>query len=315
MEFGRLQSVEKVNWGLPQLSERSAQFLKIISDQKDKLQIHFGTPAWAHKEWIGKIYPARTKAADFLYHYSRTYSSVEFNSSHYRIPTDAQVAKWREQVPSEFRFCPKMFQGISHQPMGLADRELLNSWLRFLQSMQKNLGPCFLQLPPSFDYSKKALLHAFLKNWPSEFALALEFRHPSWFAEGEVLPLLTEYLQSRRIGVVMTDVAGRRDVLHSTVSAPFTIVRFIGNDLHPTDEQRLHLWAERLHQWKTQGLSETFFFLHETDDLLCPEVTVVAQKVFQQRGLTVLHRAAEVDNPPLGEATDLANEFQADLQL
>lgn len=295
-----MQSLDGMSWDLPQLSSHSTYLLKKNSEEinPNNLQIYFGTPAWAHKEWIGKIYPARTKASDFLFHYSRIYSSVEFNSSHYRIPTDAQVAKWVEQVPKNFRFCPKMFQGISHQPLGLADGDLLKTWLRFLESMKKNLGPCFLQLPPSFDYSKKALLHAFLKKWPNEFHLALEFRHPSWFSQGEILPLLAEYLQSRRIGVVITDVAGRRDVLHSTVSAPFTMVRFIGNDLHPSDEQRLQLWAERLEQWKTLGLATAFFFLHETDDLLCPEITEVAQKVFRSRGLSVLHQAPAIDTTP-----------------
>ena len=281
MEFGKLESVEHIDWSLPPVAEKTIQFL---NQQASKpFELRFGTPAWAHREWLGKIYPEGCKPADFLYHYSRQYRSIEFNSSHYQIPTLQQTTKWLEKVPDNFLFCAKVYQGISHASQGLQNDILLKSWLSFLERLGKNCGPCFLQLPPFFEYSRKAELHQFLKRWPREFKLALEFRHPSWFENGSLLPLLSEYLFQRGIGVVITDVAGRRDVLHSTVTSDFTMIRFIGNNLHSSDAVRMQMWSERLKQFRELGLHQAFLFIHEPDDILCPEMTNVSVDILNSQ--------------------------------
>lgn len=69
-----------------------------------------------------------------------------------------------------------MFQGISHEKTGLADLELHKVWFQFMESLQTNCGPCFLQLPPHFSYEWKAVLFKFLQSWSKEFQLAIEFR-------------------------------------------------------------------------------------------------------------------------------------------
>lgn len=281
-----MDSVENVDWTLPPVSEKTTQYLNHYSTQNfsgQKFNLRFGTPAWAHREWVGKIYPKGCKPGDFLQHYSRQYGSIEFNSSHYQIPTLQQTTKWLEKVTSDFIFCPKVYQGISHAPQGLQNSVLLKSWLGFLERLGANCGPCFLQLPPFFDYKRKSELHQFLKQWPREFQLALEFRHPSWFENGSVLPLLSEYLFQRGIGSVITDVSGRRDVLHSSVTSNFTMIRFIGNSLHRSDAERMQLWAERLQLLRKKGLSRVFLFIHEPDDILCPEMTNIAVNILNQK--------------------------------
>lgn len=274
MEFGKLNDTEQLShmdWELPPLDAQSASFLSTLRPGSQK--VWMGTPAWGHKEWVGRIYPPKTKATDFLFHYSRYFNTIELNTSHYRIPTPEQVEKWKSQVPDDFVFCPKILQGISHDHKGLIDPVLHKNWYQFLESLQSHLGPCFLQLPPYFDYGQKGLLFEFLKLWPDDFRLALEFRHPSWFQDSQILPALNQYLQTRKIGLVITDVAGRRDVLHSSVSASFTMIRFIGNDLHETDFVRARQWNEHLESMKKAGLQETFFFVHQPDDILAPEMS------------------------------------------
>ncbi|WII72679.1 DUF72 domain-containing protein [Bdellovibrio sp. 22V] len=274
MEFGKLASVDSVDWTLPPDDPASAEYLQKLSGTAlPSTRYLLGTPAWGHKEWIGKIYPAKTKPADFLFHYSRNYDTIELNTTHYRIPSSEQVKKWQEQVTPHFQFCPKVFQGITHSAQGLSDKKLYQEWFQFLANIRANLGPCFAQFPPHFDYSKKAQLFYFLQQWPQEFELALEFRHPSWFEEGRILSALTKYLQTRNVGLVITDVAGRRDVLHTSISAPFTMLRIIGNDLHASDYTRSREWAQRLSQWSQQGLQRVYYFVHEPDDLKSPEMT------------------------------------------
>ncbi len=183
-------------------------------------------------------------------------------------------------------FCPKIYKGISHSKMGLTDKALLREWLLFLNNLSDKAGPSFLQLPPYFDYSMKGILFRFLQNWSDEFPLSLEFRHPSWFASGHILPALVEYLQSRGIGLVITDVAGRRDVLHSSISSKFVLIRFIGNELHPTDSLRIQNWSQKLETWKEMGLEKIFFFIHQPDDILLPEAAkfIKSQDFFSNNG-------------------------------
>lgn len=274
MEFGKVKDLALLNdisWELPGTDPLSAPIFK--SELMGQTKVWIGAPAWNHKEWIGKIYPPKSKPTDFLAHYARYFNTIELNASHYRIPTMEQVHKWRDSISTEFVFCPKVYQGLSHDLAGMLDAGLQKVWFDFIASLKENLGPCFFQLPPHFDYSKKAHLFRFLQAWPSEFKLSIELRHPSWFQDKRILPALTQYLQSRNIGLVITDVAGRRDVLHNSLSSDFSLIRFIGNDLHPSDQIRAQIWNQRLEEWKIQGLREVFFFVHEPDDILVPEMT------------------------------------------
>jgi uncharacterized protein YecE (DUF72 family) len=271
MEFGKLEQLHDVNWSLPPDDPLSLSFLQNLPKDHE-FQIYLGAPAWGHKEWIGRVYPPKTKSTDFLFHYSRKFSCIELNTTHYQIPTPDKTGKWLSQVPEGFLFCPKLYQGISHSPNGLLDVGLLQEWYAFLKNLGANRGPCFIQFSPHFDYSFKALLFRFLRQWPTEFELCLELRHPSWFQGGKVLPALTQYLQTQGMGLVITDVAGRRDVLHTSISADFLILRFIGNDLDPSDFDRAKEWSERFAKWKSQGLNKIFLIVHEPSDLHVPEM-------------------------------------------
>lgn len=268
MEFGKISDLSHVDWELP------TPDLQGVLPARERGHIYLGTPAWGHREWVGKIYPPKTPAADYLHHYSRNFSTIELNTTHYRIPDEKLVNKWLASVPESFIFCPKVYQGISHGPGGLVDASLRQEWLRGVSHFGAHLGPCFLQLPPHFDYSRKAELFHFLREWPDDRQLALEFRHPSWFTpERHVLPALAKYLSERKMSVVVTDVAGRRDLLHGTVTSSTLLVRFIGNGLHPTDFTRAKDWAKRLEILMDAGVRDVFFFVHQPDDLLAPEMT------------------------------------------
>jgi uncharacterized protein YecE (DUF72 family) len=290
MEFGKVQNLDVIDWTLPPLNAPSVSFLNSLPAVTPRTTFYVGAPAWGHKAWVGKIYPAKAKPAEFLSHYAKSFNTIELNSSHYGIPAEPTVAKWREAVPQEFLFCPKLLQAMSHDERGLLDPQLQNSWFEFLEKLGPNRGPCFAQFPPHFDYSRKAVLFRFIEQWPRDFELALEFRHPSWFENGAVLPALTQYLQKktdqgRGVGLVITDVAGRRDVLHSSVSAPFLMLRWIGNDLHRSDYERVRSWAERLAQFSQAGLQKSFFFVHEPDDVVAPEIAnVVTQELNEVAG-------------------------------
>ncbi|MES3037126.1 MAG: DUF72 domain-containing protein [Bdellovibrionota bacterium] len=272
MEFGKLSSLENVSWNLPADDPLNLDFLKSLPNATGKAKFHIGAPAWGHKQWLGKIYPPGTKPTEFLTHYAKNFNCIELNTTHYRIPTEAQVSQWKSQVSKDFIFCPKLLQEISHSLMGMADEAALKEWWQSLEFFGENLGPTFVQFPPHFTYANKNDLFYFLQKWPKAFPLCLEFRHTSWFHQGHVLPALTKFLQDNHIGLVITDTAGRRDVVHTSISAPYTFIRFVGNTLHPTDYERAAAWADRLHEWQSQGLQHVFFIIHQPDDFASPEM-------------------------------------------
>lgn len=271
MEFGKLDNVDHVNWTLPPDDKKSLSFLQKL--KQHKRHYYLGTPTWGSRTWLGKIYPSDAKTNEFLYYYSRAFNTIELNTTHYRLPTTELVNSWRKQVPKEFHFCPKFPQTISHERNGILDQTLLTEWQRALGDFGENLGVSFLQLPPYFSYEDRAILHRFIETWPSELPLAVEFRHSSWFTNNTILPALVDYLQKKCVGLVITDVAGRRDVLHTAISAPFVLLRFIGNEMHPSDMTRVDEWCKRLKQWFELGLNQVYFFAHEPDDIMCPELT------------------------------------------
>jgi uncharacterized protein YecE (DUF72 family) len=130
----------------------------------------------------------------------------------------------------------------------------------------------FLQLPPYFTPQHLPLLENFLNELPSGFELAIEFRHHDWFKGSVQARSGFDLLEKKGISTVLSDVAGRRDVLHMRLTTPVAFIRFIGNRLHPSDFTRTDSWLERLAQWKQQGLKQLYFFTHEPDNALAPDL-------------------------------------------
>ncbi len=48
-------------------------------------------------------------------------------------------------------------------------------------------------------------------------------------------PALYNNLRNLGMGLIITDTAGRRDVVHMHLPVPRALIRFVGNSLHPTD--------------------------------------------------------------------------------
>jgi len=272
MKFGKLSSIEGVDFSLPPDAAHNANVLADNPHQTRPTSIYLGCTGWSMKEWIGSVYPAGTKAKDFLQHYSRQFNTIEFNTTHYRIPDQKTVEKWYKESAEDFRFCPKIPQSISHsKTLGLGT-DLIPSFTQAIAGLEEKLGCCFMQLPPYFKASQIKLLETFIRAFPSDLPLAIEVRHESWFNDKNNLNALLELLIDNGISTVITDVAGRRDVLHMAITSPIAMVRFVGNGLHLTDFSRADEWVQRLKSWVGPGLHELYFFPHEPDNLLAPQM-------------------------------------------
>ena len=92
-----------------------------------------------------------------------------------------------------------------------------------------------MQMPPTFGPKNLGDLKMYLESFPKDIPLAIELRHPDWFENSPTYDDLYPVLKSNNISTVITDTAGRRDVLNPRLSTPVAFIRFVGNNLHQTD--------------------------------------------------------------------------------
>jgi uncharacterized protein YecE (DUF72 family) len=272
MKFGKLNDITGVDFSLPPDPAGNVRVLQALPEQEGPAACYIGCTGWSMPEWIGKVYPKGTKSKDFLQFYSRQFNTIEFNTTHYRIPTFTTVEKWYEESTDDFRFCPKVPQTISHSRDLGAGQDSLDLFCDAVLGLKEKLGCCFLQLPPYFGHDRLPVLENFLQQWPAAVPLAVEVRHESWFETAGNSRDLFNLLYRFGMSTVITDVAGRRDVLHMALTNGTAMVRFVGNGLAPSDYERIDEWVSRINQWFAQGLHQIFFFTHEPDNILAPEL-------------------------------------------
>ena len=273
MDFGKLADVSKVNFKLPADAEATGRILSAVAAPA-KPRVFVGCPVWTCKEWLGRIYPANAREKDYLYHYSRQFNTIELNTTHYRIPDATTITRWRTVASRGFTFCPKWPQQISHE-LGLQYAEApTKAFCDSVRGLAEHLGASFLQLPPYFTPHQADVLVNFLENVPEEIPVAVEFRHEDWFRPSAVVAETFRQMEQMGISTVLTDVAGRRDALHMRLTTPTAMVRFVGNGLHPSDYRRVEDWAERLGAWFKGGVQTVYFFVHQPDNVLSPDLAL-----------------------------------------
>lgn len=282
MEFGKLPSIDGVDFSLPPEPPQNAALLALFP-KSTQPTIYLGATGYNMKPWVGKWYPAGAKDRDFIRHYGAQFNTIEHNTTHYRIPDDATVARWRDEAPVDFRYCPKVPQTLSHaRDLGVHSPEL-PIFCRTIGALREKMGCCFLQLPPYFSPQNLPVLERFLDKWSRALPLAVEVRHEDFFQKERAADRFFDLLREAGAATVITDVAGRRDVCHGRLTAYRLLIRFVGNALHPSDYERIEAWAARLKQWLDGGLREVYFFTHEPDNLLAPELAAFAAATFSQK--------------------------------
>lgn len=267
MQFGRVAEAEldDLNWSL---EKDHPQTIKVLpGSASEQFSLRLGCTGWSNKAWKGQIYPADARDKDFLGHYAQLFSAVELNSSHYRLPPDDWIKRWKDQVPSNFQFSPKLHQQISHRGSLCSNTALIDQFIGFLENLRPNLGLSFLQLPERYGPDQRNDLLQFLESWPNEYPISIEFRHPDWFLGSSEAEEVWASLETHKVKTVITDTAGRPDVRHMRLTHNSVMVRFVGNHPHQSDMSRIQSWVRRLGDWKSHGLKNAYFFLHQHDNL------------------------------------------------
>ncbi|NND34763.1 MAG: DUF72 domain-containing protein [Saprospiraceae bacterium] len=264
MKFGHVnqEEIDTLTFTLPEDHKISREILNGI-DYKPSFFV--GCGKWGIPEWVGPLYPEGTRQKDFLSAYLTKFNSIELNGTFYRL-SRSSIESWAEQAgASDFLYCPKWSQRISHFKRLSDVEENTNYFMESVALLGKNLGATFLTLPPNFGPKYIDRVFEFIRLLPKNYPALLEFRHQDWFIE-PVFSEVMSALKERGIGAVITDVALRRDALHMCLTSPTLFVRFNGYGLHPSDFKRLDDWIDRLVTWSDKGLKKVFFFMHQENE-------------------------------------------------
>lgn len=266
MKFGKVEFKKEIQLNLPAFTfyqDRNIQ-------SEPHIEIITAGTVWNVPEWKGLHIPKKTKSSDCLKEYSQLFSAIEFNGSFYRIPTRDQVRKWREQVNDSFLFCPKWPQAISHWRQFENCERDLDQFFLALDAFSGNLGMSFIQLPHHFSIQKKERLISFLERLPHDLELAVEFRHASWFENGE-LQKLAPFFAARNWSMIICDTLGRRDAVHGEITSTDLIVRFGGMFDTPADEHRIHEWTKNYDLFRQRGVQRVWVWIHQENSIRTPE--------------------------------------------
>lgn len=259
MKFGGVERPGYLDLSLPQDHPETSVLIG-GRDLGEELQVYVGCAKW-NKQELKNFYPRGTK--DELTYYSSQFNSIELNATFYRIFPAAQYENWRNHTPENFKFFPKVVQNVSHlRRLNEMAYPVLDNYLDATLGFGEKLGTIFLQLHPNFGPKNWERVARLVRYWPKEVPLAMEFRHTDWFNDPSVASDLYALLEEYGIANIITDTAGRRDLLHMRLTNDEAFVRFVGAN-HRSDRTRLAEWVDRLGEWHKKGLGKIHFFIHQ----------------------------------------------------
>ena len=143
------------------------------------------------------------------------------------------------------------------------------------------------QLPATFGPNQLTRLRIFIESNPLPVALAVEVRHPQFFAKGEVEKnfnrLLLEHSVNRVImdtralfatppqSLLEVDVQNKKPKVPVNVisTGTYPVIRFVGGNHKTITEQKLIPWIRKCHQWRQEGKSP-YMFIHCADNAQAP---------------------------------------------
>jgi uncharacterized protein YecE (DUF72 family) len=130
--------------------------------------VRVGTSGWSYPSWRPGFYPAGLQPSEFLAFYATRFSTVELNTTGYRLPAEEQFRRWAEQTPDGFELAPKL---PGHRLRGL------DEFASRVRALGGRLGPVRISLKSARDEGALELL---LGSLDPALRLAFDLEHESW---------------------------------------------------------------------------------------------------------------------------------------
>ncbi len=242
---------------------------------------YLGCPGWG----ASKLHPPGVRPAEYLEHYARVFNTVEGNTTFYALPSIDTVARWRDQVPDDFRFCFKFPRTITHDKLLVDCGREIDEFLERVEPLGDKLGTLMLQLPARFDGSHEPRLAALFGVLPRGFQYAVELRHAAFFADTAAARGMIELLREAGSDLVILDTRGvhaGRSLMMAEVRArkpalPVIvrttgmrpIVRCVPHETFDDGREFVEPWAPQIARWIADG-KRPYFFMHAPDEMLAP---------------------------------------------
>ncbi len=186
------------------------------------MRLHVGTMGWSYVFWKGNFYPESLASKEFLAYYAKQFSTVEVDSTFYRIPRRQSVTDWREQTPEGFLFSLKFPQVITHVKMLENCQEETNVFLERVDLLKEKLGALLLQFPYTFGTEHIPLLRDFLQNLPKKHRYVVEVRNRKLLNDG-----FYSVLRDNNVVLAWVDSPFMPQI--SEVTSDFIYVRWVGD--------------------------------------------------------------------------------------
>src|SRR4051812_9902773 len=247
--------------------------------------IRIGTCSWADEALTKQWYPKEVPARERLPWYAEHFSTVEVDSTFYRVPTEQMVQGWADRTPDGFvmhvkafglmtrhpvkleQVPPELREGLPVDARGRVDRpprearaRVFSEFLEALEPLRDGgkLGGILFQMPPYVVWKPSSLDYLeWANDQLGDDAMLFEPRHRSWF-EDDVRDELLRWLEERKIAWVVVDApkVDAKNVPETLVATttPIAYVRFHGRNAGT---------------WNTRGGSaaQRFDHLYDEDEL------------------------------------------------
>jgi uncharacterized protein YecE (DUF72 family) len=267
------------------------------------MYISIGCAIWSYPGWIGEVYPPKTPAKEFLRVYSNHFPAVEGNTTFYATPDKVTIDRWISQTPPGFKFCLKFPRAITHN--GLLEPYILlaQAFITQMQALGDKLGVMFIQLPPNYAPSEGFTdLTAFLTSLSRQnVSIALEVRHLDWFKSPH-RERLNELLTRLGIGRVIldsrpiyeADKSGEVAIvckkpcvpIDLTLTAPFTLIRYVSHPVQSANKIWLEGWAKQIQTWLQQD-TQVYMFVHCPIEVKSPINARYLHEIFTRAGIVI----------------------------
>lgn len=240
------------------------------------MELHVGCAMWTHPAWPGRDLPPRER----LRSYASRCNAVEGNTTFYATPAASTIASWVEQTSPDFRFLLKLPKAITHERRLTDVASLVRGFLDTIEPLGERVHALWVQLPASFGPSDLGALAAFLRRMPRDRQLAVEVRHPAFFADparlaevlGEVggewvLFDTTVLFGAPPIGPAEEEAWQKKPRLprRSQALTAHPVVRYIGRDDDTATIEGWRHWVDTVAGWLREGRSPTVF-VHTPDN-------------------------------------------------
>jgi uncharacterized protein YecE (DUF72 family) len=217
-------------------------------------KVRIGTSGWAYPHWRNRFYPRGMPAREWLEFYQQQFSTVEINTTFYRLPASKMVHGWHDEAPPRFRYAAKGSRFITHIRHLHDCAPSVRRFFDRMAPLKSYLGVVLWQLPPDFERDDD-LLEGFLHALPASPRHAIEFRHASWDHD-DVYAILRHH----RIACVCasSETANRK-----VATTDFVYVRFHGlhgDYAHDYSDAGLRPWASWLEEMAADGRNGYVFF-------------------------------------------------------